>query len=137
MKTFVVLAVSVVLVGILSCPTVMAAFTMPEDAQIVQPDPSLPKELLAFFGKWENRDGPRQTFILIEKIDEQKASVYVGRFGYREQANTWTRYEATVAKERGKYIIWYTGVYGNVELSLKGEYLNGRGGGSLRYSRVQ
>ena len=139
MKTFVVLAVSIVLVSILFCPTVMVAFTMPDDAQIVQPDPSLPKELLAFFGKWENREGPRQTFVIIEKIDEQKAGVYVGRFGYREQANTWTRYEATVAKERGKYIIWYTGPLGNTELSLKGEYLNAvtRNTGSLRYSRVQ
>ena len=43
MKIFVVLAVSIVLVSILFCPTVMVAFTMPDDAQIVQPDPSLPK----------------------------------------------------------------------------------------------
>ena len=53
MKTFVVLAVSIVLLSILFCPIVMAAPSIPNDVQIVQPDPSLPKELSAFFGKWE------------------------------------------------------------------------------------
>jgi hypothetical protein len=53
MKTFVISAVSVVLVSILFCPTAMSAPSMPADLQIVQPDPSLPKELSAFFGKWE------------------------------------------------------------------------------------
>ncbi len=53
MKTFVVLVGSIVMASILFCPMVMAAPPMPDDVQIVQPDPSLPKELSAFFGKWE------------------------------------------------------------------------------------
>ena len=53
MKTFVVLAVSIVLVSILFCPMAMAAPPMPNDVQMVEPDPSLPKELAAFCGKWE------------------------------------------------------------------------------------
>ena len=76
MKTFVVLAVSIVLVSILFCPMVMAAPSMPADLQMVQPDPSLPKELSAFLGKWEGT-GRMQYFLIVEKIDEEKASLYV------------------------------------------------------------
>jgi hypothetical protein len=43
MKTFVVFAVRIVLVGILFCPLAMAAPPMPNDVQIVKPDPSLQK----------------------------------------------------------------------------------------------
>jgi hypothetical protein len=79
MKTFVVLAVSIVLVGILFCPMVVAAFPMPDDVQIAQPDPSLPKELSAFLGKWEGYESGTTTdyFLIVEKIDEEKASLYV------------------------------------------------------------
>jgi hypothetical protein len=51
MKTIIVLAVSIVLVSIFFCAMVMAAPSMPADLRIVQPAPSLPKELSAFFGK--------------------------------------------------------------------------------------
>jgi len=79
MRTFVVLAVSIVLVGILFCPMVMAApSSIPADLQIVQPDPSLPKELSSFFGKWEGR-GRMEYFLIVEKIDEQKASFIFGK----------------------------------------------------------
>jgi hypothetical protein len=64
MKTFVVSAVSIVLVSILFCPMVMAAPPMPDDLQIVQPDPSLPKEISGFFGKWEGTDGVLQYFLI-------------------------------------------------------------------------
>jgi hypothetical protein len=127
MKTFVVLAVSIVLVSIFFCPMVMSApLSMPADLQIVQPDPSLPKELSAFFGKWELNGGTSRYFLIVEKIDEEKANLYVWAIAINESPNaapTWMRYEAKVIKERGKYKLWYIGRFGNAELTLKGEYL--------------
>jgi len=141
MKTFVVLAVSIVLVGILFCPELIAAPSMPSDLQMVQPDPSLPKELSAFFGKWEGT-GRIPYFLIVEKIDTEKASLYVWDVG-AETASTpiWTRYEAHVAKERGKCKLWYSGRHGNCDLTLKGDALNWSkisqyGSESLRLTRV-
>jgi hypothetical protein len=129
MKTFVVLAVSIVLVGILFCPMVLVAFPMPDDVQIVQPDPSLPKELSAFFGKWGGT-GQLQYFLIVEKIDPEKASIYHWQSGSYYQPPGWTRYEAKVIKERGKYTLWFKDRYGNVELTLKGEDLDWSAAGS-------
>lgn len=122
MKTFVVLAVSIVLVSILFCSMAIAAPSMPADLQIVQPDPPLPKELSGFFGKWEGT-GAYQYFLIVEKIDEEKASIYIWQVVI-EIGYCWTRYEAQVIKESGKYKLWYSGRPGNVQLTLKGEYLN-------------
>jgi len=123
MKTIVVLAVSIVLVSMLFCPMVMAAPSMPADLQIVQPDPSLPKELSAFFGKWEgsSSDIMIEYFLIVEKIDEEKASVYLWR-GSRvpELFKGWERYEAKVIKDRGKYKLLFRAR----QLTLKGEYLD-------------
>ena len=79
MKTFVVLAVSIVLASILFCPMVMAAPSIPNDVQIIQPDPSLPKELSAFLGKWEGSNSMTSVnyFLIVEKINEEKASLYM------------------------------------------------------------
>jgi hypothetical protein len=129
MKTFVVLAVSIVLVSILFCPMVMSAPSMPDDLQIVQPDPSLPKELAAFWGKWEGA-GIMQHFLIVEKIDEEKASVYLWQSGYVDLPSGWARYEAKVIKDRGKYKLWFRNPYSNVELTLKGEYLDWYASGS-------
>ena len=129
MKTFVLSAVSIVLVGILFCPMAMSAPSMPADLQIVQPDPSLPKELSAFFGKWEGA-GRGQYFLIVEKIDAEKASIYIWQLVY-EVGYSWTRYEAQVMKERGKYKLWYSARSGNVELTLKGEDLNYSSSGSF------
>jgi hypothetical protein len=140
MKTFVVLAVSFVLVSILYCPMVMAAPPMPDDLQIVQPDPSLPKELSAFFGKWEGLDPTFQWFLIVEKIDEGKASLYwwgSGPAGDRGNVQGWTRREGNVIKERGKYKLWYLGTFGKTEVTLKGEYLESSSrAGTLRLRRV-
>src|SRR5512139_603596 len=104
MKTIVLLAVGIVLVGIFFCPTILAAPSMPNDLQIVQPAPSLPKELSAFFGKWEGSDGYMDLFFIVEKIDEEKASLYIYRSRDMEAAGAgWSRYEGNVIKERGKY----------------------------------
>jgi len=141
MKTSVVLVVSIVLVGILFCPMVMAAPSMPADLQIVQPDPSLPKELSAFFGKWEGAPGQSQIFLIVEKIDQEKASLYIWRGGVWPEGTPtgWARYEAGVIKERGKYKLWYRANYGNVDYTLRGEHLSGSspGGGSSLLNRVQ
>ncbi len=124
MKTFVISAVSIVLVGILFCPMAMAAPTMPADLQIVQPDPSLQKELSAFFGKWESTTNPEKFFVIVEKIDEEKASLYIWFFGSAETpAQVWTRREAQVIKEGGKYKLWWSGRFGNTVCTLKGENL--------------
>ena len=141
MKTFVVLAVSIVLVSIFFCPMVMAAPSiMPADLQIVQPDPSLPKELSAFFGKWEGLDPSFQWFLIVEKIDEEKASLYwwgSGPAGDRGNVQGWTRREGNVIKERGKYKLWYLGTFGKTEVTLKGEYLESSSrAGTLRLRRV-
>jgi len=123
MKTLVVLAVSIVMVSIFFCPMVMAAPSMPADLQIVQPDPSLPKELSAFFGKWEGTVNPEYFFVIVEKIDEEKASLYVWAPGFETGGPIWTRREAKVIKEGRKYKLWHMGRVGNVEYTLKGEYL--------------
>jgi len=125
MKTFAVLAVSIVLVGIFFCPMAMSAPTMPADLQIVQPDPSLPKELSAFFGKWEGSDGYMDLFFIVEKIDNEKASLYIYRSRAVEGAGSgWFRYEGIVVKEGKKYKVSYRGSVSPVDLTLKGEYLN-------------
>ncbi len=139
MKAFVVLAISIVLMIILSCPMLMAAPPMPNDVQIVQPDPSLPKELLAFFGKWEGSSASVRYAVIVEKIDEEKASIYRYKTALGGEPAGWQRYEAKVAKERGKYILWYTERFGTAELTVKGQYLSFTGidpnGGSVRFSR--
>ena len=125
MKTFVLITVSIALVGILFCPMVMAAPPMPDDLQMVQPDPSLPKELSAFFGKWEGSDVNMQFFLIIEKIDEEKASIYWWQSGFPAASvpQGWFRREADVIKWVGKYKLWFRGRAGTNELTLKGENL--------------
>jgi len=123
MKTLVVLAVSIVLVSILFCPMAMAAPSMPTDLQMVQPDPSLPKELSAFLGKWELIGNPERLFVIVEKIDDEKASLWIWTITQDGNSPTWVRGEAQVIRERGKYKLWRSGRFGNTEYTLKGEYL--------------
>ena len=125
MKTFIVLTVSIVLMSILFCPMVIAAPPMPNDVQIVQPDPSLPKELAAFWGKWEGsgfdsgQGRQIQLFLIMEKITEEKASLYIWH-----SVHGWSaRREAIITKEGGKYKLWYKGPYGRNEITLKAEEL--------------
>jgi hypothetical protein len=125
MKTFVVLAVTIVLGGILFCTMVMAAPSMPDDLQMVQPDSSLPKELLAFFGKWEGATGNQQFFLIVEKIDEKKASLYIWRSGGpRRGSPGWRRAKAKVIEDGGKYKLQFIGTEGTAEFTLRGEHLD-------------
>ena len=142
MTTFAVSAVGIVLVNILFCPMVMAVPSMPTDLQIVQPDPSLPKELSAFFGKREGT-GRMQYFLIVEKIDGEKAGLWVWEFLAPEVLTPgWARYEPQVIKEGKKYKLQYSSRFGSCDLTLKGEVLNwSRGGGaggpeSVRLKRV-
>jgi hypothetical protein len=116
---------SILIVILLMAVVAAAAPPMPNDAQIVQPDPSLPKELAAFSGKWEGAafvSGRRiEYFIIVEKIDKEKASLY--GWPIMPTDSGWQRYDAQVTKERGKYILWFRGRAGTIELSLKGEKL--------------
>jgi hypothetical protein len=135
MKTLVVLAVGIVLVSILFCPVVMAAPGMPDGLQIVQPEPSLPKELSAFFGKWEGSATNVEYFLIVEKIDEEKASLWIWRsVSGGDTPRGWENTEAKVFKDRGKYTLWYMMRWGKVFLTLKGEYLDFSSG--LRLRRV-
>jgi hypothetical protein len=122
MKTFAILAVSIVLVGILFCPMAMSAPSMPTDLQMVQPDPSLPKELSAFWGKWEGNDGYMDLFYIVEKIDNEKASLYIYRSRSIEGAGAgWFRYEGIVTKEGKKYKVSFRGAVSPIDLTLKAE----------------
>ncbi len=129
MKISAVLAASIVLASILFCPMPMAAPPMPNDVQMVEPDPSLPKEIAGFWGKWEGGDRYSQHFLIIEKIDREKASVYRWRSGYSGYIpEGWERLEAKVIKEYGKYKLWFRtslgGSGGIVEYTLKGKYMD-------------
>ena len=142
MKTFVVLAVSIVLVSILFCPLAIAAPPMPNDVQIVEPDPSLPKEIADFWGKWEGNGPLGKVFLIVEKIDKEKASLYEWQGGDGRIPESWQRWEANVIKEYGKYKVWFKNNQApmgsvNVEYTLKGKTLNcDWGRTSYRLTRV-
>ena len=138
MKTFALLAVSIVLVSILFCPLAIAAPPMPNDVQMVQPHASLPKELAGFWGKWEGSDSVMKLFIIVEKIVKEKASLYIWRSGFQQTPEGWERIEAKVSKESGKYKLSYPNNMGSTtSWVLNGEYLDGlTPAGLARLSRV-
>jgi hypothetical protein len=118
---------------------------LPDDVRIVQPDPSLPKEIADFWGKWEGSNPQGQNFFLIvEKIDEKKASLYIWRSSFRNDPGGWNRKEAEVIKEYGKYKLTHPVDFvgpqpkGRIyaEYVLKGKYLDTSGPGGPRFTRV-
>ncbi len=137
MKAFVLESLSIILMSIFFCPIVMAAPPMPNDVQMVEADPSLPKEIAVFWGKWEGRDQNMQFFLIVEKIDEGKASLYSWVSGNEFVPEGWRRYEAKVIKEYGKYKLWARSPTGNLEYTSKGKYLEcSHAYGSYRLTRV-
>jgi hypothetical protein len=120
-------------------PESAVSLTLPDDLKMVQPDPSLPKELSAFFGKWEGADGVMQYLYIVEKIDNEKASLYFYRSRSSEIAGAgWLRYEGIVTKEGKKYKVSYHGASGPVNLTLKGEYLDAFSPRwNVRFSRLE
>lgn len=138
MKTFVVLAVSIVLASILCCPLVIAAPPIPNDVQMVKPDPLLPKEIADFWGKWEGGESMMKLFLIVEKIDQEKASLYIWRSGSPPFVpEGWERIESQVSKESGKYKLSSHKGMGISTYVLSGEYLEGSTpGGKAQLSRV-
>jgi hypothetical protein len=106
-KPSAVLAPSIVLASILFCHMAMAGPPLPKDIQMVEPDPFLPKEIAGFWGKWEGFDRYMKHFVIIEKIDRGKASIYRWKSGYSSVPAGWDREEAKVIKEYGKYKLWF------------------------------
>jgi len=143
MKILVALAISIELVSILSCPMVRAAPSIPDYVEIVAPNPSLPKELAAFFGKYEGVSGAIKFFVIVAQIDKEKATIYIFREGNPvTEHNGWEVVEAEVFKERGKYQLWYHSrvsghLGGSSQASLEGKYLQLTSGvGRVKLSRV-
>ncbi len=125
MKTSIVLAVSIVSVSILFSTMVMSLPSMPDDVQMVQPDPSLPKELSAFFGKWQGVSGKEEFFVIVEKIHKEKASLYIWRTGNPRMGSPgWRRAKAEVIEDRGKYKLRFRGREATNEFTLRGEQLD-------------
>ena len=143
MKIFIPLAISILLASILFCPMGRAAPPIPDYVQIVSPDPSLPKELSAFFGKYEGISAPFTYFVIVAKIDEEKATLYIFREGQGyTPLSGWETVEAEVFKERGKYQLWYRTRFaylgtGSIVVTLQGKYLELRApDGLVRLTRV-
>jgi hypothetical protein len=139
MKIFVVFPVSIVLVSILFCPTVWAAPPIPDYVQIVNPDPSLPEELSAFFGKYQGVSGSIKYFLIVAQIDKEKAILHIWRDGdLLPQFKGWETIKAQVFKEGGEYQLWYQPRWGgSSEAVLKGKYLQLTSRfGVVRLSRV-
>ncbi len=97
-----------------------ASVPIPSDIQIVPPDPSLPKELAAFSGKWQSRwynmsdpGGECDAVLIVEKIDEKRAVVIYcwgdsDRWGVRKGYTP--RIFARISKEDGKYVLSWFGL---------------------------
>jgi hypothetical protein len=98
----------------------LAAPPMPTDLQMVEPDPSLPKELRGFVGKWKGAEIAQTSggilqiefFIIIEKIDEKNANLYF----WRTDMNDWKKDIAEVIKDENK--LQFMGKSGINELTL-------------------
>ena len=89
-------------------------------------------------GAGEGTGGAVNYFLIVEKIDEEKANLYLWRRGSGDVPQGWLRYEAPVIKERGKYKLWFQDRFSKIELTLKGEYLNYEGKfGGFRLKRIQ
>jgi len=99
--------------------TAMAFPPMPRGLQLMEPDPSLPKDLKDYWGKWEGKAAAKMEnySIIIEKIDDKKAILWLAQRG------GWDKHEANVVEDLGKYKVWYRGRQGLYEFSLKGEKL--------------
>jgi hypothetical protein len=120
MAGFLSFLVLVVLVGCVTMSmTAWAVPDLPNDVQIVEPDPSLPKELTDFLGKWSGmkiipaRPPSRanfkyELFIIVEKVDKERAVLYF----WSNQTPKWTRINADVLEDGNKYSIKFVGTGG-------------------------
>jgi hypothetical protein len=132
MKKSMILLAGVLIFGFLGAGTVMAFPPLPADLKMVEPDPALPKELAAFFGKWEGVGG--SFYCAIGKIDKEEGILYT----WSKQYN-WESQKVKVENKKGKYQLWFRGRRGVNELELRGDYLDLYVGasGTMRFRRVQ
>jgi len=97
----------VVLVGYVTMSMVaLAAPTLPNDVQMIEPDSSLPKELRNFWGKWTGMQIVQalyEVFIIVEKIDKDRASLYF----WSTDTPKWTRINANVMQDGNQYSIQF------------------------------
>jgi hypothetical protein len=88
----------------------MAESQFPSDLQMTTPDPSLPKELTVFWGKWSGgvfvKQGYNKIIIIVEQIDDNKARLYCN-FGIKGTSHAWMRFWAKVKLNDGVYELFY------------------------------
>jgi hypothetical protein len=106
---------------------VLAAPPMPNDLQMVEPDPALPKELRDFWGKWQGGTflgrfpaNRLDFFVIVEKIGEKNANLYF----WSSRTDKWERIlDAEVVKDGSEYKIRFRVLVSSIErvneLSLK------------------
>ena len=104
-------------------PATAAPPSIPDDVQMVRPDPSLPKDLAAFSGKGDGRGfdsakGQIQFFLIVENITKEMATLRVWH-----SVHGWSRREAEVANESGKYKFRYKGPFGKNVITSAGDEL--------------
>jgi hypothetical protein len=107
---------------------------------MVQPDPSLPKELSAFFGKWESAEW----FVIVAEVDNKHATLYswskdeARNFPYERK---WWQDIAKVNKVKDTYkLSFHAGApgYGNIEYYFLDNVLICKYGlGQLQYTPVR
>ena len=109
------IVIMLVLAGCIMPTMAVAVPPIPSDVQMVAPDPSLPKELADFWGKWQGRTvwGNRgfDFFIIVEKIGEKNANLYFWSTG----TGKWERIEADVIKDGSEYKIRFRVLISSVE----------------------
>lgn len=121
MKVKMLLTIGVIICSTLFCNTAMTVSPIPSDVQMVAPDPSLPKELKDFWGKWKGGAfmdvGYDEVFIIVEKIDEKKASLYF----WSTKTKKWERKDADAIKDGSEYKLEFLGGSSGTrkELSLR------------------
>ncbi len=121
-KIAVLTAMAVLIIFSFSFATVMAFPSLPNDLNIVQPDPSLPLELSAFLGKWSGRATiiSKNFFLIIENIDDKEAFLRIS-----EDGGVWETIKGEVSKFGKKYTISFRGKSGYpCEIVLQGKRLN-------------
>jgi hypothetical protein len=137
------LTVLMVLAGmsLYSCATTnsLTSIPLPEDVQIVPPDPNLPPEIKAFSGKWSgswgwqdrrNFGGVDGIFIVEKIINEQQAMVVsasdYGRGGWTIRRG-WERSKANFLKiDEGTFLIVDSMVSSQkIKYRVKGDQLTG------------
>ena len=136
------LVVLMVLAGVSlsSCATTnsLTSIPLPENVQIVPPDPNLPPEIKAFSGKWSGRwkwqsgvssDGVDAVLIVEKIINEQQAMVVVASGDSREWkiVRSWERSTANFSKsdEGISLMVESRGSGQIIKYRVKGDQLTG------------